>query len=68
MKKPKNTPAVQDTIAKHLKVGRTNAEVLDNVRAIHPHTKLSLATINWHRNQLRRTNKKIPSDRQARRR
>lgn len=55
-------------IARALKRGKTNAEVLEAVRKHFPHSALTLPTINYHRNQLRRQFPQIPSEREAKRR
>lgn len=60
---PKRTP--DSLLDAALKRGLSNAEALEAVRKHYPHTRLTLATVNYHRNQLRRTNSKIKSDRQA---
>jgi hypothetical protein len=68
MPTPHKAPTVRDTIARHIRAGRTNAEVLAHVRAEHPRAKVSLPTINLYRNGLRKTDPSICTDRQARNR
>jgi len=41
---------------------RNNAETLAAVMRAHPRSKLTLATVNWHRNQLRREDPTIPTE------
>lgn len=67
MATPHNAPAVRDTIARHIRAGLCNSEVLARVRAAHPHAKVSLPTINLYRNGLRKKNAGIRTDREARR-
>lgn len=61
-----NAPKVRATIERHIKAGRSNSEVLQQVKLSHPHAKLSLPTINLYRNGLRKLDARIPTDRQAR--
>lgn len=66
-KKPKTKTVAQIAIA-GLKRGKTNADVLASVRKAHPHSTISLATVNWYRNRLRdKKGTKIASDRETRR-
>jgi len=46
---------------------RSNAEVVALVLKKHPHSQITAATVNWTRNQVRRKNKAIKSDRVTRR-
>jgi anaerobic glycerol-3-phosphate dehydrogenase len=50
-----------------IKRGKSNAEALAEAKKEHPYSKMSEATVNYLRNQLRRTDKKIQSDRAAKR-
>ncbi|MBR0876928.1 hypothetical protein JQ608_06890 [Bradyrhizobium liaoningense] len=50
-----------------LKRGKTNAEALAAAKRVHPHTNMSLPTINWYRNRLRAEGAKVPTEREARR-
>ena len=61
-------PSKRDTIiAAALKRGRTNQEVLERIRKQFPNTTMTLPTVNYHRNQLRKLFPKIPSEREAQR-
>lgn len=60
------TDTVKSIITRFIQRGLTNAEVLEIVKLNHPHSKVSLPTINLYRNALRRKDKKIPTDRMAR--
>jgi hypothetical protein len=40
----------------------TNAEILAKVRSVHPQSTLTLATINYHRNQARKMNPRIKTE------
>lgn len=57
---------VREIILKAIRQGATNAETRAAVIHSHPHSKVSLPTINWHRVQLRKADPKIPSDLNAR--
>jgi hypothetical protein len=41
---------------------RDNAEVLAAVLKAHPYSKMTLATVNWYRNKMRKTDDSIPSE------
>jgi hypothetical protein len=59
----------RETIDKHIRAGRSNAEVLTQVKLAHLRAKVSLPTINLYRNDLRKKTKgKVPTDREAKRR
>lgn len=46
---------------------RSNAEIVALCKRKHPNSTITAATVNYTRNQVRRTNKDIKSDRQAKR-
>lgn len=46
--------------------GRTNAEVLDLVRARFPHARTTPSSVAWYRSQMRRDDPSVPTDAQAR--
>lgn len=48
-----------------IKRGKTNQEALAAVRKHYPSTRLSLATINYYRNNIRRTFAEVKSDREC---
>jgi len=48
--------------------GKTNAEALACILKLHPRSTITLATINYVRNQIRQTDKTVMSDRAAKRR
>lgn len=47
--------------------GKTNVEIVTLVLKKHPHSAITAATVNYTRNQVRRGDKSVKSDRQARR-
>jgi hypothetical protein len=47
---------------------KSNSEIQDSIRKAHPYSKVSIPTINFFRNQLRKSGKKILSDRECRHR
>jgi len=55
------------TIKAGLRTGLTNEEILAAVRKKHPKSEMTLATINYLRNQIRKTDKTVPNNRVARR-
>jgi hypothetical protein len=61
----KKTKTVNQIIAAGVKRGQTNPEILKAVVKAHPYTTMSLATVNWTRNQLRKLNPNLPSNRNA---
>lgn len=48
-----------------IKRGKTNQEALAAVRRLYPASRLSLATINYYRNNLRRGHPHVLSDREC---
>lgn len=60
MKKPIRT--VLETVLEGINQGLTNGEILVNVRAAYPNSSLTLATINYHRNQARKMNPEIKTE------
>jgi len=59
MKRVKSTIQIMQSAFKRK---RNNAETLAAVLRAHPRSKMTLATVNWHRNQMRRDDKSIPSE------
>lgn len=54
--------AAREAIAR----GKTNAQVLDLVRAKFPHAQTTPASVAWYRSQMRRTDPRVPTDSQVR--
>lgn len=63
----KKAKTVREVAAAAIKRGKTNAEVLVLVKKAHPYSAISTATVNWQRNEMRKTLSMIPNDREARR-
>ena len=55
------------TILAGLRDGLTNEEILKEVRLKHPKSQMTLATVNYMRNQVRKSDKSIPNNRVAKR-
>jgi metal-responsive CopG/Arc/MetJ family transcriptional regulator len=49
-----------------IRAGKTNADVLEMVRAKFPHARTTLASIAWYRSQMRREDPEVFTDAQAR--
>ena len=47
---------------------KTNRDALAAVVAAHPHSKMSLSTVNWYRNRYKKEHPKIPSEHECNRR
>ena len=61
-KAPK-APGIGDVIKAAIRDGKTNEEALAAAKAQFPDCKTSLASVNWYRNQLRSTDKSVPTSR-----
>jgi anaerobic glycerol-3-phosphate dehydrogenase len=59
---------MHEIIGTEIRKGKSNAEALAAAKAAHPYSKMSEATVNYIRNQLRKKDKTIKSDRAAKRR
>lgn len=68
IKRAKRTKTVEAVLLSAMKRGATNAQAKDAVIRVHPHSKIGRSTVNWYRNQFRKTDKTIPSERDANRR
>jgi hypothetical protein len=53
-------------LAAAFKRKRNNAQALAAVVKAHPYSKMTLATVNWYRNKMRRTDASIPLERELR--
>lgn len=58
----KKSPTNLEILQKAFKAKRNNAEALAAVLKVHPHSKMSLSTVNWYRNKYRREGMPIPSE------
>ena len=50
-----------------IRAGKTNQEALDEVKAMFPKAKTSIASMNWYRNQERMMDKTVPTAREVNR-
>ena len=62
----KKGPKVGEVAMEAIKAGKTNEEALAAVQKAIPGSKTSLASINWYRNNMRKTDKSIPTSRELR--
>jgi hypothetical protein len=56
------TKTTLEILAAEFKRKRNNSQVLAAVVKAHPRTTMTLATVNWYRNRMRKTDKTIPSE------
>ena len=62
-KEPK-APGVGDVAKELIRAGKTNEEVLAQVKEQFPESKTSMASINWYRNKLRTDGENVPTARE----
>lgn len=59
MKRVKTTLEI---LTAQFKRKRNNAQALAAVLKLHPHSKMTPATVNWYRNRMRKNDETIPSE------
>jgi hypothetical protein len=62
----KRTMTARERIIRGIHFGETNAEIVAAVRADHPRSPTTAATVNYIRNEVRKGDKSVKSDRAVR--
>lgn len=55
-------PTTLEVLVKAFKAHKNNAAALAAVLKVHPHSRMTLATVNWYRNRYRKDDAKIPTE------
>lgn len=62
----KRIPTSREMIVKGLHEGKSNADIAARVKKTHPRSPVSAATVNYIRNEIRKGDKSMKSDRAVR--